>query len=127
ELELGRIEERLDALRRVLHRRRTDRLVRVLRLLARAVDRRLLRQVLLAVAGLDELARVRLRLGRDAGRVGAHVGDETDRALAAELDALVELLRDAHRPLRAERQLARRLLLQTRRDERRLRVALALL
>ena len=53
-----------------------------------------------------------MRLVRDARRVGAHVGDEADRALVAELDALVEPLRDAHRARRLIAELARRLLLQ---------------
>ena len=43
--------------------------------------------------------------------------------LAADIDALVELLRDAHRLLRAEAELARRLLLQGRGGEGRRRVA----
>ena len=65
--------------------------------------------------------------GADARRVGAHVGDEADRALVAELDAFVEPLRERHRAARREAELARRLLLQARGDERRRRVLAALL
>ena len=49
------------------------------------------------------VARLLRRALRDARRVGTHVRDETDRALVADLDALVEILREAHRALRAER------------------------
>ena len=59
-------------------------------------------------------------------RVGAHVGDQADIALA-NVDALVELLRQAHRALGGEAELARGLLLQRRGRERRRRVAPALL
>ena len=89
-----------------------------------SVDVRLLGQVLGAVASADELAHRVERVVRDARRVGTHVGDETDRAFVAELDALVEPLRDAHRAAGCEAELARRLLLQLRGDEGRQRVAL---
>src|SRR5208337_3275184 len=59
------------------------------------------------------------RLVGNARRVGAHISDKADRALLAKLDALVQLLRDLHRASRLVVQLARRLLLQARRDERR--------
>nr|CRL79195.1 hypothetical protein CPGR_05191 [Mycolicibacterium malmesburyense] len=52
--------------------------------------------------------------GRQSGRVGAHIGD---------VAVLVEPLRDAHRALRREPQLAPRLLLQRRGHERRVRPA----
>ena len=63
---------------------------------------------------------------RQVERVGAHVGDQAHLALA-DVDAFVELLRDAHGLLRAEAQLARGFLLQGRGRERRRRIALALL
>ena len=81
----------------------------------------------LPIALGDELAHLLQRLGRDARRVGTHVGDQADGAFAAELDALVELLRDAHGAARRVAELARGLLLQARRDERRRREAAALL
>ena len=59
-------------------------------------------------------------------RVGAHIGDEADLALA-DVDAFVQLLRDAHGLLRAEAQFARGFLLQGRGRERRRGIALALL
>ena len=49
-----------------------------------------------------------------------------DRALGADVDALVEILRDAHRALGAERELLRRFLLQRGRRERRRRILAAL-
>ena len=60
-------------------------------------------------------------------RVGPHIGDEPDRALAREVDALVEPLGERHGLARAEPELARGLLLQRRGGERRRRRALALL
>src|SRR5687768_10712683 len=57
------------------------------------------------------VARLECRARRHARGVGAHVRDETDR-LVAELDTLVQVLRDAHRPLRAEAKLLRRFLLE---------------
>ena len=63
---------------------------------------------------------------RDPHRVRAHVGDEPDLALVPERDALVELLGEHHRLLRGEVQLAPRLLLEGRRDERRGGIAPAL-
>ena len=37
------------------------------------------------------------RLFGEVGRVGTHVGDQAHPALARQVDALVELLRDPHR------------------------------
>src|SRR5207237_8113080 len=61
-----------------------------------------LAQVAVAEAVLDPLLDLALRLPGDAGGVRAHVGDEAGRPLRAELDALVQVLRQAHRPLRRE-------------------------
>src|SRR6185503_17889173 len=76
--------------------------------------------------GAEERAQILTRLLRgtlrDARRVRAHVRDETDRALGADLDALVEILRDAHRALRSERELLRGFLLERGRRERRRRI-----
>ena len=63
---------------------------------------------------------------REVHGVGAHVGDEADAAFA-EIDAFIELLRQAHGALRGEAELARGFLLQRRGGERRRRIAAALL
>src|SRR6184192_1204502 len=126
ERELVLVQVGGDALGLVVHRGGPDRLVRVLRVLLRAVHLRRLGQVGRAVAALDVVARGGERLARDARRVGAHVGDEADRALGAELDALVEALRDPHGARGLEAELARRLLLEARGDEGRRRMAPAL-
>ena len=76
-----------------------------------------------AVALADDLARLAHRDAGDRGRVRSHVGDEPDLALGG-LDALVQPLGDRHRPLRAEAELAARLLLERRGRERRRRRAL---
>ena len=73
--------------------------MRVLRAVASFVEIRLLRHIDLTEAVIDECARRLLRFGSDAHRVGADIGDQTDRALAANIDALVELLGDHHRAL----------------------------
>jgi hypothetical protein len=78
-----------------------------------------------AVDAFDGPADVGDRLAGETHRVGAHVGDEADRAFP-EVDALIEPLRRAHRALRAEAELARRFLLQRRGRERRRGIALAL-
>ena len=87
---------------------------------------RRLGDVLVAVAVGDDLADF---VNGDRGerhRVGAHVGDQADIALARELDTFVEFLRNAHGPLRVETELARCFLLQSRCREGRGRVAAAL-
>ena len=91
----------------------TDRLVRLLRVLhLAAVRARCIGQVVVAVHAADLRARGLHRLAGERRRVGAHVRDET---------ALVEPLGDVHRARGAETELARCLLLERRRDERRLR------
>src|SRR6185437_5616170 len=82
--------------------------------------------VLGAVILLDEASRRGDRLVGEGDAVGPHIGDEADR-LAADIDALVEPLRQAHRPAGAEAELARGFLLQGRGGEGRLRVAADLL
>ena len=49
-----------------------------------------------AVAGVDQLLGLRLRLVGDAQGVGTHVGDQTHGALAGDVHALIELLGDGH-------------------------------
>ncbi len=97
--------------------------MRVLRVGLRLVVVRPLGQVVVAERRLDVLAHRDERLVGHADRVGSHVGDEA-AGQPGNLDAaLVQLLREHHRLLHRE---ARRLL-QLARDERRRRVALALL
>ena len=108
-------------------RGRTDGLVRLLGVLRLGlVDARLLGHLVRAVEPRGDLADLLHRLGRQRHRVGTHVGDEADAALA-DVDALVELLREAHGAPRVEAELARGLLLQRRGGEGRRRVAPALL
>ena len=71
----------------------------------------------LAVALGDIVSRGRKRLFRQAQRVRSHIGDQTDRAVAGDLDALVELLGDRHRAARRHGEAARGLLLQCRGDK----------
>ena len=78
-----------------------------------------------AVLLFDNLLGFGLRLLGNAHRVGAHVGNQTDRALLAELDALVQLLRHAHRLAHRKAHASRRRLLQLRGGEGRLRFPLA--
>ena len=119
-------EEALELVRRVVDGSRTDGLMRVLRLLAARVDVRLCRHVVRAERLLEVGLRLRLRELGDARRVGAHVGDEARRAAFAELDALVELLREHHCLARGKAELARGILLQRARREGRGRTPLAL-
>ena len=104
--------------------RRADRLVRLLGALRlRLVDAALGHRVRLAEALADDVAGLAHRDAGDRGRVGPHVGDEPDVAVGR-VDALVQALGDRHRPLRAEAELAARLLLERRGRERRRRAAL---
>src|SRR5437773_5530843 len=126
QLELVRLQELLHVGRRAREVRGTDRLVRLLGALrARLVMTRLLERVLGAeLLGDDVLGLMQSALGHVQG-VGPHIGDESDRHLA-ERDALVELLREDHRALHREAELARRVLLKRRRGERRRGVPRAL-
>ena len=102
--------------------------MRVLRALLRLVDVGLRGDELRPVALLDLGPRLGDRVVADAGRVGTHVRDEADgAAVALEIDAFVQRLGDLHRPLGAEVEVARRVLLELGRRVRRRRVALLLL
>ena len=121
---LGR-QKRSDFLRVVLHRRRADRFVRVLRIGLRLEGVRLLRHVVGAERLADVRANRRQRIVGHARRVGAHISNEADGPFDAQpgqLDAFVQLLRNLHRPLH---RIARGLL-QLAGDERGRGVALAL-
>ena len=115
-----------DELGRAQHGGRPDGLVRLLSALRR-VGRapRAVERVAVAVLGAHEAGDLTDRLVGEVERVGTHVGDEPDLLAATQRDALVQLLRDGHRLPRAEPD-ARRLALQRRGLERRLRVALLL-
>ena len=73
--------------------------MRFLRILLRLVEVGLLGQVLGAIAGADQLAHLGQRILRNFDRVGAHIGNQANRAFLAQLDALVEPLRQHHRAL----------------------------
>src|SRR5437870_3894233 len=121
------LQEGLYALRRILHRSRPDGLVGVLGALLRLELDRFGGEIILAPALPDVSSRARHRVGGEAHRVGAHVRDQSGLTLLAQLDALVETLRQGHRLLGGEAQAVRRVLLQLGGDERWRRVAPALL
>ena len=101
--------------------RRADRLVGLLGALRlRLVDTAPGHRVRLAKPVANHVAGLAHRHPGDRSRVRSHVGDEPDVAVGR-VDALVEPLRDRHRPFRAEAQLAARLLLEGRGGERRRR------
>src|SRR5215213_3940561 len=101
--------------------------MRVLRIFFRAIVHGLLGKIVTAVLTVDVIANFTERRVRNARRISSHVGDETNGAFVTELDAFVKLLRQHHRPLHREPELARSFLLQFRRNERRNRIAFALL
>ncbi len=80
------------------------------------------RHIGVAVILADHLAGLGDRLGRDLHAVGSHIGDEAG-GLAADVDAFIQPLRDAHGVRRREAELAACFLLQGRGGEGRLRVA----
>src|SRR5690606_26595150 len=80
------------------------------------------RQVLRAEQTTERLTRLVGSRFADARGVGAHVRDQTHRALFPDIDSLVESLRHAHGLLGAEAQLLGCLLLQRARGERRRRI-----
>src|SRR5262249_28083738 len=94
---------------------RPDRLMRLLGTWPCLLKTRLA-QVAVAQVRLDPTLHPRLGFSRYPGRVGSHVGDQTRGALAAQLDALVEVLCQAHRLPRPVAETARRVLLKCRRD-----------
>ncbi len=125
--ELIGLEFLFDVAGQNIRRGRADRFVRFLCVLRLGAEHpRLFRKPRLTVQLHDHIANLSDGLLRQIERVGAHIGDETDLALA-DVDAFVQLLRDAHGFLRAEAQFAGGLLLQGRGRERRRGIALALL
>ena len=108
-----------DLVRQQRHTRRTDGFVRVLRVPLGLEHARLAGIELLAVAPADKARGGGGRLVREAQRIGTHVGDQTGQAIFSQLDAFVQLLRDAHGAARGHVELAAGFLLQGRGDERR--------
>ena len=101
--------------------------MRLLRVLLRFVDVLGRRQVLVAELLADPLANLLHRVGAHARGVGTHVGNQADRALRAQLNALIQPLRHTHRPADVETQPPRGLLLQLAGGEWRARILAALL
>ena len=75
------------------------------------------RDIFLAIEAGDHLARFGQRFGGGLHAVCPHIGDQAD-GLAADIDALIELLRRLHGALGREAELPRGLLLQCRGGER---------
>ena len=124
ELELVGLEVGPHRLRVAVERRRPNGLVRLLGALGlRLVDPALAGPVRVAEAILDHRLGLGHRHARDRRGVRAHVGDQADMPVGR-VHALVQPLRDRHRALGAEAELAARLLLQGAGRERRRRVAL---
>ena len=107
---------------------RPDRLVRFLRVLGfAAIQIRTFRQCLGAEVARDDLAQFGDRIVADAHRIGTHIGDQTDRAFAADRHTFIQALRQAHGAAGGKSKFARRFLLQGRRGERWRWAALAFL
>ena len=97
------------------------RFLRILRLAG--IGARHPRQVAFAIFGADHAAGIADTFGRHLHTIGSHVGDETG-GFAADVHALIKLLRHLHRALGVEAQFAGGFLLQGRGDEGRRGVAL---
>ena len=93
--------------------------MRVLRIAFGFEHARLAGIVFVAIAPADKARGRSGRLVREAERVGTHIGDQTGQAVLAQLDAFIQLLRNAHGAARGHIELAAGLLLQGRGDERR--------
>src|SRR5580704_8505216 len=130
ELELVSGQIALDQLRTTSRVGGANPLVRILRVLDLAIAielRPTLREIALAEQATQVIARLNRRALRDACRVCPHIRDQTDGALFfPQLNALVEILRQAHRALGAERELLGAFLLERAGRERRLRIFPAL-
>ena len=109
----------LEVLRRQAEVGRADRLVRFLRVLHPRLVAPRPRVVVVAEHLADDARRLAQRLLAERGRVGAVVGDEAFDLAAADLHALEQPLRDLHRPLGREPELAAGFLRERGRGERR--------
>ena len=101
--------------------------VRFLGVFLRLIEVRLLGEVIRAKLRRDEFADLRQRVVRNMHRVRAHVRDQRDGALRAQLHAFIESLRQRHGALGGVAQPVVGRLLQFRRRERRRRIAPLLL
>ena len=89
------------------HRRGgTDRFVRRLRFLLLFICIRRFGQIGRAIFLAHVFAHFLNRLGRNPGRVGTHVGNQTNQTFFAQLRAFIQPLRDHHRTFHAEAQFA---------------------
>ena len=116
------IEAVLDRFRIAMRRCRSDRLVRLLRGLLVLIDIAGRRQIFRAEAFSDQLPRFLGGFIGDPRGVRPHVGDQAHGTFAADFLSLVELLRQGHGFFRRKAELARGVLLQPARNERRQRV-----
>ena len=115
ELRLFGLEMAGDVTRTLGHVGRADRFVRFLRVLGLGgVFARGGRHVIVAEILGDDAPRRGDRLGREIDAVRPHIGDEPGRSVA-DIDALVEALRDLHGARRRKPELSRRLLLESSR------------
>ena len=121
ELQLVALEHALERLRRAAEVGGADRLVRFLGVadLGLVLARSLV--VVVAVHLAHGLAGLAERLVAERGRVGAVIRDQALEVAAADVDALEQPLRDVHRAIGREPELAVGLLLQGRGGERRRR------
>ena len=123
ELELVFIEIGFHLGRATEQVRRTNRLVRFLRVLRfRAIDAWFFGQVILAEIHFDQPPAAADRFTAERNAVRPHISDQTNR-LAANIDTFIKLLRDLHCPAGAKSQFAAGFLLQGRSCEGRCRIA----
>src|SRR5579862_298831 len=106
-------------LRRALDGGGPDRFVGVLRSFLALVVNGFRGQISIAKILFDVLPHRGQRAVRHPGGIGAHVSDEADRALFAQIHAFVKPLGQHHRFLGGEMQLAHRFLLELAGDKRR--------
>ena len=99
--------------------RRADGFMRVLCRALGLEHARLAGVVFLAIASPDKGGNGGRCFISETHRVGTHIGDQTGHTNSLDIDALIQLLRDAHRAARGHVQLAGRLLLERGGDERR--------
>ena len=100
-----------DLVRQELDVGRADGFVRVLRVPLGLEHARLAGVVLVPIAAADKAGGGSGGLVGQAQRVGTHISDQTGQSELAQLDALVQLLRDAHGAARGHVELAAGLLL----------------
>jgi hypothetical protein len=85
-----------DFFRRVENRGRTNGLVSILDFLFVFEETRLLEGIIRAEMRADQVKGLECGFHGDAGRIGAHIGDQTDRFAGTQFDPFIELLGDEH-------------------------------